>query len=709
MQLRGTAGILALLFCFLVASPAQASTSGAEACHCEQYKGLESFTSLADEIADIGIAAIHDDGPEFEKIEQKRRALRLRIEADSLIPQECKRRLYAKLAHVSGTVFLRIIGSGGANGQSAPVFTEANTLYRLYNSTYSQFLFNQWANMCGSKTTNACIQGAIGKSWKAFSSAVQLSPGGLFMLPADQLKIVQAYQQVLSAGNEQAALNLIRSRKDGLTDQQFFTVVQMVGARLNADYDMTRAGQGFGAKGIVNGSQLLAAAQYNTTLGMPDSFGDALAGYVSNNQESSGVCRDISTFLAKMLQARGLPNVVVVGYEIGGPDFHVVALAGDRSDRTLFHSFSYGTRIDKQGLDGAEGLLVNAAMISLPDTTLNYIVAKPEGATIALVPSEMEKFLAEAAGFDIHQLDPLARETSSMLGTSLSAGSDDGRTTANTHVVAGQDGNGARYLGVGETVSYHQNTATPGKFGAVVMDQVRPANVYGTAVDENLGVAYLQVEQHVAPTLKPNPSTKITFDNSVTAVVMAGELLRGAGPGGAKLSTGDSESPDQNTGVFGGDLRARSEVRADYASDSGKLHSAYRAGVEIAPGVGDIRSLFASPTVTLSGAYAGTTQTLRVRDMMLFATTTAAIDLLGSRGIAELGVAGQKWAASAFVAGRITNGTSLYEDNSVRRAGLSLTYQPTRHLRLGLTGQMPVEGDAPLSQANIMGSSLVNF
>jgi hypothetical protein len=180
-----------------------------------------------------------------------------------------------------------------------------------------------------------------------------------------------------------------------------------------------------------------------------------------------------------------------------------------------------------------------------------------------------------------------------------------------------------------------------------------------------------------------------------------------SGPDSSSAQTSEGTPPI----ILGGSVRAKSEVDIDQTLLNGRLHSNYRAGVMVGPGFNDVRSGDTPNylTVTLNSVYAGTTQTLRVKDMTLFADATVAADMLGSRGIAQVGVAGKKWATSAYVAGRITGNQGLYEDNTLRRVGVSAMYRPLKQIQLGVTGQMPIEGDTPLAGAQLMGSAIVNF
>ena len=46
---------------------------------------------------------------------------------------------------------------------------------------------------------------------------------------------------------------------------------------------------------------------------------------------------------------------------------------------------------------------------------------------------------------------------------------------------------------------------------------------------------------------------------------------------------------------------------------------------------------------------------------------------------------------------------------TLRRAGVSLTVSPSKHLRLGLTGEIPLEGANPLSATRVYGTGAILF
>src|SRR5262249_24581793 len=159
-----------------------------------------------------------------------------------------------------------------------------------------------------------CASQKSAEAWSGFGAALAADPSkvGLGYLSKSDVQVVGMYHGILSAGSEAAAVAYVKANKDGLTDDQFRPVVQILRQRLADDYDMQRAEGGPHSTGIVTGDQLLAAAATNTEFGSASNV--------------AGVCRDIATFQAKLLEARGLPNSFVLSYGLPG-SFHSIAIS----------------------------------------------------------------------------------------------------------------------------------------------------------------------------------------------------------------------------------------------------------------------------------------------------------------------------------------------------------------------------------------------
>ncbi|MGK5085024.1 hypothetical protein WDW37_17180, partial [Bdellovibrionota bacterium FG-1] len=409
----------------------------------------------------------------------------------------------------------------------------------------------------------------------------------------------------------------------------------------------------------------------------------------------AGECLDIMSFQSQLLKARGFPNTYTLVYGVPG-GIHGIALAQDPANAKLIHAFSYKVRADVEFKDGAEALFQSGSntAVALPDTTLHYYLAKPAGAVIADVPSEMGKFLTEAAGSDIHTLDPLARTTSSMIGASESFISSSANTTGRTALISGQDGNQAQYLGASGSVSYAQNILAPGKVALVLADQLQPSLPYATYEDQHLALVFLQIEQHLkSREFDIADKTLLQFDGSATGMVLGGYM-----PGL------DEYAADE-------DLRLRGEARVDQELVNGHLQSQYRVGVAVSPSVEDLRQRAFSKDVSaaVTSTYVATSQTVALGEIKLLLEALASIDHLGTRGIASIGIKHNKFKLKTYAAGRITDDTALYQDNSIRRAGFSAEYEPLRHVGVGIFGEMPIEGANSMDHANLSSTLRIDW
>ena len=93
----------------------------------------------------------------------------------------------------------------------------------------------------------------------------------------------------------------------------------------------------------------------------------------------------------------------------------------------------------------------------------------------------------------------------------------------------------------------------------------------------------------------------------------------------------------------------------------------------------------------MPSAYAGARATMRAGDLVLFGQAMVVVDALDTREHVEAGVAGKRVAASVSETGRISG--PLVEDNTIHRVGVTVQAEPARGVRLGVTGELPLEGD----------------
>ncbi|MGK5082878.1 hypothetical protein WDW37_06205 [Bdellovibrionota bacterium FG-1] len=422
--------------------------------------------------------------------------------------------------------------------------------------------------------------------------------------------------------NEADLLSWVASKKDGLTNDQFLRLVSMVSNRLERDYDEKRAASAFGAQGAVSGDSLLSAAHRNSMLGdeqiaahsgLPNPTGDL--------QDFEGVCRDIAVLQAKMLKARGFKNTFVISWasRLG---LHTTVITQDPVRPNQLYQFNYKRLAGVSDKDGSVALHQGNW-----DATMNYRISTPEGRSLTDVPSEMGKFVAEAASFNITHLDPLARASSSMIGAGTRAG-ENGAIGA--RLVTGQDAVGSRYLVTALDAKWGDQSGAPGKVGLVAGIQDRPKQVYQTDNDELARLIYLQTEQHLTTTpIKVGKGVTVEVDSSATLMAGIVSVMNGK----------DAIAPSFS-------LRQGTEVRVNQRSSDGKYHGTYKAGVQLDPlGISDIRNIGQFGKVwspSFSSAYGGVSATYKVDPALtLMADVTLVVSQLSARAKIEAGVTGE--------------------------------------------------------------------
>ena len=681
-------------------------------CHCDQYKDLVGFSTLASQVADVGIAALHPEGRAFALSSEEATALRVKIAASKLIPDECKKKLILKTFQ-KGAFAAR----GVFPNNNTPSYSLANTNavsdFEFYDAYYNSLLTYAWATSCqpwSNQSSSKYASCAVPLAKETFTNLQtffnqpaqailnQLTANGISNISLSDVQIAQAYDHMIAAGSKSALLAYAANNPDGLTNDQFMLAVSVFGYRLAQDYNHALAKSSTLKTSPVTSDQLLQAAQNDTMIGNPFySSMYKMPDVATPLFETAGECSDIMTLMGKLLKARGFPNTYTISYAVA-ETYHTALVTQDPTRPRQIYQLDYSDTIPIKDQDGSIALFQNSVpTLSDPDTSISYRLNNPFGGAVANIPSEMGKFLAEADGFDIRTLDPVARTTSSMLGGGINVGS---KGNGEIRIVTGQDGLGARYLLAAGNYSYGENTIAPGKIGILIGDQYRPASVYQTTDNENMAIGYLQAEQHfLTRPLHLSHGLSLTWDNSVTGIGLLSVMVNGADQGAGKL-TGMTNSQ--------GDLRASSELRLEHTSKGNRLRGVYRIGALGDLGFADPRVDIELPTI-IPGGYAAVSESLRVSNITLIADAIAAVDELGSRGRAEAGLATDRISATGFISGRLTNNTAFYEDSTIRRVGMSLNYRPTDHLQLGLTGEIPIEGDSTLAEAYLMGSALVSF
>lgn len=664
---------------FACAPVARASSPAENGCHCDQYLALLPQVSLATNVAAIGTTAINSQGREFQARAETREAILLRIQAQAAVPAECRGYLADRLPRVPAlTVSARGTFAAPktiARGSSA----DATRLRGAY-----QGLRDAYTNTCGGPV--AVNSARFGKCspflarivYERFSRDLL---NGKIGGKSKDVKILQAYHQIINAESEEAALALARSKRDGLSDEQFLQVVLMLGdEHSKATYDTARL-KGEPSKGPVDGTKILNAMRNNSVY----SYQGWWAG--KGLRQSAGVCRDLAALQGKLLEARGFENTYVIGTQLD-EDGHMTVATQMPGTRKLV-VINYGDLSPREGMDGSLALILSSW-----ERPLNYRVYKPGGRMVADVQSEMGKILQEASGGSVLAFDSLARTTSQIAAVEANVDRD-GRARA--RMFHARDGAGAEYDGVAADARWDFRGLAPGSAGVVVAGNRRSGEVYGNDEGSTAVIGYARVEQRLqTPRIRLGDGTAIRVG---VGAIYAKETHA--------VVDGHNKGMKDNQSVH----RASASIEVDQRVPGTRIET--HAAVSVAGRLGhsDNRDWTTKgDSVMITEAAASATATAPIGgDARLVAAAQVVVTGIGARGAFEAGIASRRVAATAHVKGALADSTSLALENSLRRAGVSVAIKPTDHTQVGLTGEVPLEGEDPLRRARVMGNFGVEF
>ncbi|MGZ6370304.1 MAG: hypothetical protein ACXWPM_06120 [Bdellovibrionota bacterium] len=667
-----------------------AATDSSDACFCKQFEDRIATHTLASDVSDVGAAALHPEGHALQSQKYGDSPYRLKISADELIPERCRSYLVSKRSAFRPSFVFR-----GVVGGDAPAFTtggtDAERLAGIHDGAYAYY------NLCPRPATDAdqpvyaaCMKKNGDLQLQKYSGDIysgsieeemrKLNALGYKNLTMSEAKILKAYNQLLLMGrDEKQIISNFEAHKDGLNEAEFVSLEKLLGYRLHQDYDHVRLAKWTTAQGGIDGNRLLSSARTNVSLGVGGSLAatDPMAPYA----DFEGVCRDIASFQAKIARAHGWQNSFVVGFQKTDGVMHATFLTEPTNSKTIYQ-FNYSTTSTRTGVEGGSALFQGSL-----DYTTNYRVFAPDGGMVADVPSEMGKFLHEAAGGNARDLDEGARVTGSLMAANISLGKGG---QYQLRAVAGRDAQGAIYSGVAGDVRWGDQKAAgilPGRAGLFIGDQYRPATNFGTATGTNMLTIYVQGEQHLkTPDLPLAKGLKLTLDSSLLVTGAAGYAVDG--PSQGKISAQ-------------GDAIIKTEVKLDYRGLQDQLHVTGRVGAKFSPSLLDVRN-DQSVGLAFDQAYFDATATLRVQDVTFLANALAVVDQTGARGRLEVGAATRNLAGTAVISGKLTGETPLIQDGTTPRAGFNLNWRANQHVIIGASVDVPLDGGDVANRTEVM-------
>jgi len=169
-------------------------------------------------------------------------------------------------------------------------------------------------------------------------------------------------------------LDLLKEKAGSWSTEDKLKFISLMGGTLQDGYDNKRTDQtSKRAKGEVTGTDMLKA----------------LSSRVQGNfNEKAGVCRDIASFQAQMLESLGMKNSFVVVYGTDADSSHATVYTEDPTTGKI-HKFNYDaySSTDEKGVKGLEQEW---------DGALSYKIYKPYGGQVAEVKSERGQILLES-------------------------------------------------------------------------------------------------------------------------------------------------------------------------------------------------------------------------------------------------------------------------------------------------------------------------
>lgn len=491
------------------------------------------------------------------------------------------------------------------------------------------------------------------------------------------VQVIQAFHHTLSSPGEKEFFSRMSALGATLDVWQRLMLVRMYGSQFEAAYEDARADQIFEARGPRTLGEMLAAANSNYGAGFHSTYDDDL------NYElymTSGVCRDIASAQGQMLQALGFRDTYIISYAAAGSGLHSAVITRDPTNPQTVYRMNYdaiSSASDRFGPDA-----INQGEF---DVGMNYFISKPAGEVVADIPSEMGKFMAQASGFDVRTLDPMARLDGHMISAKAALS-----RKSEFRVFYGTDANGASYMGVATALGWAEQSLAPGKIAFALASQARPLEKFGTYENTGLEVFYMHLEQWLKTkdySMSWAP-LRARIEAVATALFYASRMREGWYDKQLNAS---------------GDFRLTAGVRIEQGKDDNgewkdRFQASYFGGVQVVPGIKDVRDIYWKqvpifPTNHLILSAEGRYRLSQSKEGRAYLLAAMAVlhDHFGNRARADLGAAVGKFSAVASVEGRLNDDMAPYKDGVERRLYATLTFEPLPAVQLGLQGYRSLE------------------
>lgn len=608
---------------------------------------------LASEVGVVGVEALQSTSHPFYQSEEAREAYRQALALDYRIPGECKEKW---LAQFQAGFFAR----GLWNVKSSVATVDFDTADKLLGTYLS-------------------VRGRSGSFEENLKNTPQLTD-------LQRASIADFHKASQGASDWNGFLAQLGTFKDRSWDQRSQTL-RLALRGLNSQYASNQESAQVDANS--EPAQLFAAFKHNLAIGYQKQ-----SDWQGPPPMRSGTCRAHALAGARMADALGMGDSIVLSYSLVGKEGHATFAVMNPKTRQV-EVYNWGVVTSIQGKQGSEALLQQ-----MGDATLVYKMHRiKDGRTVAIEPSQMQQFLAEVSGFDPRNGgNPLTRGTGSLIAPSVEYGNEVYRHA--TRAFVGQDRNGATYFGASQSLRGEiLSPVLPFKLGAAVFSQSRPEGAFGAAsysrdYVKNIDGLYAQIEQRLrAPGIEiPDTPLRVRIEAMATAF---GTLLR------------PRDGRYEGVVSADGDLVTRAGVRLTQDEElRTRFAAAYYAGVSVFPfsGITNVAKDKGMGQPVLNDLIFSAEGRARLCSSgsltdpgcaYLFAHATVLADYFGVRGEGQLGLAMGSVATALGVRGRINDDMPAYRDSSNREAFGTVRIRPVQKGRVtvdvGVQGSRSVE------------------
>ena len=478
----------------------------------------------------------------------------------------------------------------------------------------------------------------------------------LSQLSDSNLKVLKVFHEIFSAGEgvhsekeyETLSFQKLKGLGSQLTTPEKLTLLRLYGDLFYRQYDNSRVGASITLPSVISGEESLGGlltTAYKNEKGIYYNQG--------HSQRKRGICTNIASAQGKIAEAIGLENVYVVTYNTTGPNGHATLVATDPDNSKKVY------RIDGAKLGQSIGKEAGTALYQdATDHTLSYKLSRPNGETVASVPTEMMEILVENVGADIRDYDEFSKPAHSQVGVNLEDHGKQANEISQVRGVYARDSH-SDYLMIGGdgrfTTESKGKLYSSGSAGAILGYRHVPDKLE----EQHVGFLYAHIDAEIGTKLIDEKDAK--KENGFELI----PYVRGITDGLFSVNQEKNISYDWDYDLSGG-IRMKGTVDHNLllGSDT-SVHAkrGYMDNVSSQSGTGQNGIVFDRAVLKADARY-------RLADNITgVAEGTAVLNQLGTRGRLEAGLAVDNLGGSAYVEGPVSKKIPIYLSGSRPRAG----------------------------------------